>query len=508
MGAFVVYLVKSFFCLAFFYLFNKILLGGETFHKMNRWMWLMVIPLSLLLPLCGFGMDNSDIKSISGDGIELLAGLHELPVAGADTDSSDIRIYYLAKILIYIYFTGAIFFAFRLLYNYIRLIRSVIFYNKIGKEGAKELTGIEKTVLLKLKEDKKAIGLKKRVYIVLLENNKTPFSWMNYIFIGKEDMEECGREILRHELSHIKNNHSFDIIIADIILVFQWFNPAAWLLKHSLQQVHEFQADNAVVLSGIQLKNYQLLLLKKTVGKRIFSMVNSFNYSNLKNRIVMMSKRESSKWAYIKYLYALPMAFVFISAYASPAVSSRFSIIESSYIYMDDNPGMPEIRSKIIELPKPSYVVSGKVITEYETSGVDKNNIKPENEYTGTFTKSGSDMILLEKVYVPQVDKDIAVSNGKQKDIRMKIKMDLSVGTASNDTISRVSKGILTIKKIEGDNFPLIIVDGKEAVDIMHISSEDVKNISVIKDTSANSIYGDRGKNGVIIINTKTAGKK
>ncbi len=142
-------------------------------------------------------------------------------------------------------------------------------------------------------------------------------------------MREDGKDILIHELSHVRKGHSLDLILTDLFILFQWFNPAAWLLKQSIQQVHEFQADDAVLKAGINAKQYQLLLIKKAVGTRRYSMVNSFNHSKLKKRITMMWKKKSSKWALAKCLYALPLAFIAVTAFATPEISTRLSEISS-----------------------------------------------------------------------------------------------------------------------------------------------------------------------------------
>ena len=114
---------------------------------------------------------------------------------------------------------------------------------------------------------------------------------MKFVVISEKDLKENGEEILTHEYAHIRKRHSIDLLIADICIFFQWFNPASWLLKQELQNIHEFEADESVIAQGIDAKKYQLLLIKKAVGTRLYSMANSFNHSSLKKRITMMLKR-------------------------------------------------------------------------------------------------------------------------------------------------------------------------------------------------------------------------
>ena len=115
---------------------------------------------------------------------------------------------------------------------------------------------------------------------------------MKFVVISEKDLKENGEEILTHEYAHIRKRHSIDLLIADICIFFQWFNPASWLLKQELQNIHEFEADESVIAQGIDAKKYQLLLIKKAVGTRLYSMANSFNHSSLKKRITMMLKKE------------------------------------------------------------------------------------------------------------------------------------------------------------------------------------------------------------------------
>ena len=119
------------------------------------------------------------------------------------------------------------------------------------------------------------------ITLVVHQCKISPFSWMKYIVISKKDLEEDGREILIHETAHICNRHSVDLLIADICIFFQWFNPASWLLKQELQNIHEYEADETVIREGVNAKQYQLLLIKKAVGTRLYSMANTVNLKNV-----------------------------------------------------------------------------------------------------------------------------------------------------------------------------------------------------------------------------------
>jgi TonB family protein len=321
MGAFVTYLLKAGIFLLFFYLFNRLLLAKETFHRFNRIVWLLIIPLSLLLPFCVPGAFDPLVwfgpKQQQGQMLILPEGMTATVMDSSDGSYAMAR---MVQWILLVYFAGMFACFLFFVISYIKLA-AILWKNKSnGKEA-----GFEDL----LDQCKRLAGIGKKVKLLVHNQEMAPFSWMRYIVVSENDMTEDGRDILIHELSHIRMGHSRDLILTDLLILFQWFNPAAWLMKQSIQQVHEFQADDAVLKAGINAKQYQLLLIKKAVGTRRYSMVNSFNHSKLKKRITMMWKKKSSKWAFAKCMYALPLAFIAVTAFATPEISGRLSEISS-----------------------------------------------------------------------------------------------------------------------------------------------------------------------------------
>jgi len=321
MGAFVTYLLKAGIFLLFFYLFNRLLLAKETFHRFNRIVWLLIIPVSLLLPFCV--LESFDPlawfgpKEQQGQMLVIPEGMTATVV---DHSEGNVVMARMVQWILLVYFTGMFACFLFFVVSYLKLA-AVLWKNKNnGKETAFEEL---------LTECKRMAGVSNTVKLLIHDQETAPFSWMRYIVVSETDMSEDGRDILIHELSHIRKGHSWDLILTDLLILFQWFNPAAWLMKQSIQQVHEFQADDAVLKAGINAKQYQLLLIKKAVGTRRYSMVNSFNHSKLKKRITMMWKKKSSKWALAKCMYALPLAFIAVTAFATPEISGRLSEISS-----------------------------------------------------------------------------------------------------------------------------------------------------------------------------------
>ena len=305
MGTFLVYILKSAACLAVFYLFYKLLMSRDTFHRFNRFALLGLLVLSSLLPLVEASVNSPAAVQETMLTLEQLLLLADIQPEGesmaAATPSATV-LWLRAALLVYL--TGIVFFIVRNLCSLARLGRLI-------RQGKRE-------ALDSYLPDRK----EKNVRLVVHDHDIAPFSWMHWIVIARKDLEENGREILIHELAHIRNRHSWDLLLADLCIFVQWCNPAAWLLTLELQNIHEYEADETVLREGVNARNYQMLLIKKAVGTRLYSMANSFNHSKLKKRITMMLKEKSNPLARAKYLYILPLAALAVTAFARPEVSA------------------------------------------------------------------------------------------------------------------------------------------------------------------------------------------
>ena len=128
---------------------------------------------------------------------------------------------------------------------------------------------------------------------------------------------------------HLRYHHSLDLVFLEIVLLTQWFNPAVWLLKRELRDIHEYQADNGVLNHGIDATKYQLLLVKKAVGSSLYTLANSFNHSKIKKRITMMLKKKSNNWARLKLALLLPVGLAALSAFARPRMPLSLETMSS-----------------------------------------------------------------------------------------------------------------------------------------------------------------------------------
>lgn len=174
-----------------------------------------------------------------------------------------------------------------------------------------------------------------------MQGDISPFSWFRYIIMSEKDWQENRREIVLHEMAHIRRCHSMDVAVCNMMIVFQWYNPAAWLLKRELQTVHEYEADEAVLSAGVDATHYQMLLIRKAVGERLFSMANNLNHNSLKKRITMMKIKRTNPMQKAKIAFVLPLAAMTVAAFASQKVENLSEKVEQeseAFSSVSDNP--------------------------------------------------------------------------------------------------------------------------------------------------------------------------
>ncbi len=467
MGDFFVYILKSAVCLALFYLFYRLLLSKETFHRFNRIALLGILLLSCLLPLVKVTVEQETEVHQTLLTLEQLLLLADMPMVEVEVTPPVISGIQIGMLL---YLAGILFFFFRNLYSLARMC----------------------VLLCKGKVEKLENGIR----LVTHEKEIAPFSWMRYIVISRKDLEENGREILIHEQAHIRKRHSIDLLLADVCIFFQWFNPAAWLLKQELQGIHEYEADEHVIKQGVDAKQYQLLLIKKAVGTRLYSMANSFNHSKLKKRITMMLKEKSSPWARLKYLYVLPLAVVTVTAFARPEVSEKAD--EISAVKVNDLAAIVELKlAETISVPvdsvKPVPVkVKEKTVTPKQTMPAgweiaDDKADSPVFYLNLAKAKEGEKVIVADQLTV--------ADNQKFKSMP-----EVDTFMAKSLTI-RGGEGKVVAPSMDS---VLVIIDGKESTykDLDGFDLSKINSVSVLKDAAAITLYGMKAKKGVILIET------
>lgn len=308
---FFIYSVKVAVCLALFYLFHKLLMSRDTFHTFNRFAILSMMLLSLVLPLVHLSLDS---EAGINRGTVALEGLvaQTVVVDGGNGVGEGLT---LTQLLLAAYVLGVVLFVGKALLS-------------VGS-------------LLRLIRRARCVEVRNGIRIYTMQGDISPFSWFRYIIMSEKDWQENRREIVLHEMAHIRRCHSMDVAVCNMMIVFQWYNPAAWLLKRELQTVHEYEADEAVLSAGVDATHYQMLLIRKAVGERLFSMANNLNHNSLKKRITMMKIKRTNPMQKAKIAFVLPLAAMTVAAFASQKVENLSEKVEQeseAFSSVSDNP--------------------------------------------------------------------------------------------------------------------------------------------------------------------------
>lgn len=337
-------------CLAVAWLFFRLLLGRETFCRLNRLVVLALLVLSFLLPLCVITV-RREVP------IPYEVWVHATEVRSAAAPVSAAAPFPWAALLGGLYLAGVLAAACRMAWSLAAVVRVI-------RRGRRE-------------------RLADGVVLVRTPQPVTPFSWGRYVVLAETEPAEEVATILLHERAHVRLHHTWDLLFADLAGCLQWFNPAVWLLRRELCAIHEYEADRAVLEAGTDARTYQLLLVRRAVGTQAFVAANNFNHSKLQNRIAMMLKKRSSRWAAARTLLILPLSALALGAFArtlqvpvvkapdatqlpAPAFgtdSAREASRESSSIMIVSAPEEGGKASSAPDAkPAPLYIVDGEVV--------------------------------------------------------------------------------------------------------------------------------------------------
>ena len=312
MGIFFIHILKSSVCLALFYLCYRILLSKETFHRFNRLTLLGIMILSFLLPFIEVTMQK--MPEMTQPFLLLEEAMETVEVKRLDVLTETPKHFPWSALVFVVYASGILFFLLRHAWSMGRMLCLLRTCRKVKREDG--------------------------ITLYVHRAKVAPFSWMKKIAISEDDLAKHGEAILAHEQAHIRNGHSWDLLLAQACVFLQWFNPAAWLLKKELQTIHEYEADEDVICNGMEASIYQLSMIEKAVGTRLFTIANNFNHNLLTKRITMMNQKKSNQWARLKYLCVLPLSALFLVAFARPEVSSELEELKMKYSFL--NEGLPK----------------------------------------------------------------------------------------------------------------------------------------------------------------------
>lgn len=273
-----IYLIKSAVCLGALYLIYRFFLRKETFFAANRFYLIASIILSFILPLFKIPVYYESAE------LTYVIVLEAVTISAQKVEAGLLNNLSFYQIVLIVYLTGAALFLMRFIFQMLQL---VFLINKFGVTKMNDLK------------------------VVKLDRKYSPFSYFNFIFLNDENLKDKNlKEIIDHEKIHIRQKHSIDLILIEVLTIIQWFNPFIWFYKASIKGIHEYLADNGLLTDGLNKATYQNLLLNQSVGIQINDLTNNFNQSLIKKRFIMMTKLQSKKIAKLKLLLVLPVAAV------------------------------------------------------------------------------------------------------------------------------------------------------------------------------------------------------
>ena len=488
-----IYQGKAALALVAFYIFYRLLLSKETFHRFNRIVLLGTAAMAFVLPLCVITISKTVILPAVSPVDTVVETVEGVITGTASVPQEPIW----PATLLGIFVVGA-------LAVMLMTVTSIIKVMSIIRSGEHQTLDSGET-------------------LVITENGTAPFSWMKYIVLSREDYESGYSQILIHEKAHIALRHSWDLLFVDLITVLQWFNPVIWMLKSDLRALHEFEADDAVLRSGANIKEYQYLLIKKAVSKSGYSVANSFNHSTLKARITMMLNKRSSRMSAWKALYVIPLVGISLAATAETKVD---------YQYEDQTPDNTELVEKystpVDKDTKKSFkeknLKNGRITVDEENDvvtmtyyGLDGKERKSQitglplgkESYfiNGSFATKGAADIALEK------DPDaVLLSTYLKNGNKVRAIISADYGKFVTGTID-CSKPINTLVIKEGEEQPQLatvatpdlvyVINGErmpEGFDLNTIDPATITSMEVLKTEKALQEYGT--DKGVIVITT------
>lgn len=287
-----VYLLQTGISLLLLFIIYDLFMKNETFFSFNRTYLLLSIMFSLIFPLLRLRLS---IPPENGTGFSVL--LNAVTIGASKVEQTFTRDRSALEYFTIVYLAGSAIFTVRFLFKIARILGIIRKYGIVRLEG---------------------------INFVFVGSRYLPFSFFNLIFINRDETNRKNfHEIVAHEKVHIRQMHSLDIILTELLIILQWFNPVVWFYRNSLKSVHEYLADEGVLLAGCSKISYQKALISQTLRIRINDLTNNFNHSLLAKRFIMMTKQKSNRLARLKVMLAVPAAFTLAVLFTlSPVMNS------------------------------------------------------------------------------------------------------------------------------------------------------------------------------------------
>ena len=490
------YLLESSLILGVLTVFYRLVLHYEPLFKFNRFYLLFSLLLSAVVPFIHISLKES---SSAGESTIFVNVLETVNVFAGDVRETVIPVISKSKPFKWLYAVGAIGLLFRLVWGIVRL-------GGLSKKATwQKVNGVR---------------------IADLPGQFNPFSFFHVIFINRslysnKDLEK----IMVHEMAHVKYRHSFDVLMFEFLLIVQWFNPFAWLVKYLLKELHEFQADRSVLKNGTSVGAYKELLLFQATGARLLP-VNNFNQSITKKRFKMMTNNTLKNKAFVKTLLSALMIVsvgVFFACdneemitgesteeileLKSGITNNKFVLGDSSTVFfiVEEMPKFPggdeELREYIARKVKyPEYAqengIQGTVYAQFVID--EEGNVANAKVVRGIHST-------LDEEAIRVVESMPQWTPGKQRGKLVKVSFTLPVNFSLQKRSNGKDGGVIVTDELKQNGTPLIYLGDKKITmeEMSKIKRETIESVNVLKEESAIKQYGEEGKDGVILIKLK-----
>lgn len=526
MPSIVLYLLKCSISLTIVWLFYQLLLRRLTFYSMNRWYLIGYAVLSFLLPLIHITIATEEQMADKIQVIRYIPVFRAQPSVGPPAPGS---VYTGWDVLLAVMILGALLLLVRLLIRWLSLRR------------------IQKRALL--------IG-DGHLTIYHVNEPITPFSFGKAIYLNPRlhSEKEC-EEIILHEYVHVRQRHTVDILVGEVLCILSWFNPFSWLIRHSIRQNLEFIADRQVLASGLDRKAYQYHLLK-VVGESRYVLANNFNFSSLKKRIIMMNKSRSARLHLVKFLFIAPLVGVLLVAFRDKAEIHLAALHKETplpepdrtpvqrdttpHIKKDTLSGGPVVVLKRVQVrdtikEKPMFVIdeveaSQDVMSKLRPADIAFINVLKNDQGAaklGPRAKEGV-VLIYTKAYAPARKNEILLKDGRKvklavpvRDMPPPVKDDNPPGTGTlqrdsthNDGVSIAEERALKTARDVRDTSAykslkdaVIMVDGKPSSyeEVKKIDPDRIESISIWNNGDAGAPPGTKTKKVLIKLKKQRA---
>ena len=338
-GIFLAYSLLASTLLIVVWVVYKCVLANTRCFRFNRILLLFCITLAFVFPI--FILNSFWVADIMENNIEIAFNPVEVTYI-ANSISEEITPIW--DYIVTLYLIGVIVMTLYFLVSLVRLALFIIKGEHIKQDGS---------------------------HIILHRHNSVaPFAWCGYMMMPRRDWYEYGQMIVRHEKAHIECRHWIDLLFMQAAIIITWYCPAIWLLRNELHTLHEYEADSRVLASGVKREEYQMFLIKKTVGARFATLSNCLNHSSLKKRITMMLSSKQTGTARVRAFVMVPAMALALIGLATPAVSAVINEVSAATPVED-------LRYKISEKSDSTIRVTERNSDMVVTEKADADNAVP-----------------------------------------------------------------------------------------------------------------------------------